>query len=112
MPRFYAIVLLTAPVLILLTLLALSMLSSTFAPAIISKGDTFAVLALWLGVGILGGGVLEAPNWTGFVTWERRHRLVARGHGRSCNRYTPTCQSHGVLTVHTCSGRNRGATGG
>lgn len=74
-PRYYAVALLTAPVLILLTLLPLSILSSSFAPAIISKSDRFAVLAMGLGVGILGGGLLEEPGWTGFATPEMRRHL-------------------------------------
>lgn len=66
--RYYAIALLTAPVLILVTLLPLLMLSGSFAPALITNSDTLGILFMGLGVGILGGGLLEEPGWTGFAT--------------------------------------------
>jgi membrane protease YdiL (CAAX protease family) len=59
----------------MLTLVPLSILSTSFAPALISESDKLAVLAMGLGVGILGGGLLEEPGWTGFVTPEMRRRL-------------------------------------
>lgn len=74
-PRYYAIALLTAPSLILLTLLPLSILSASFAPALIAKSGKLGILAMGLGIGILGGGLLEEPGWTGFATPEMRLRL-------------------------------------
>lgn len=74
-PRYYAIALLTAPMAILLTLLPLSLLSASFTPALVADGGRLALLAMGLGVGLLGGGLLEEPGWTGFATPEMRLRL-------------------------------------
>lgn len=78
-PRYYALALLTAPVLILLALLPLSLLWPSFTPALIAKSDKLSVLAMGLGVGILGGGLLEEPGWTGFATPQLRLRLSPLG---------------------------------
>jgi uncharacterized protein len=70
--RWYAMALLTAPLLATATLLALSLISPVFLPGIFATDDKASLLLLGLGVGILGG--LEEPGWTGFAVPELRRR--------------------------------------
>lgn len=78
--RWYAVALLTAPVLILAILLALSLVKSTFFPTIFSSGEKASLLLF----GILGGlmaGICEELGWTGFAIPKLRLRygIVATG---------------------------------
>jgi membrane protease YdiL (CAAX protease family) len=70
---WYAVALLTAPVLIIAVLLALSRTSSGFLPIIVTTGDKASLLL----IGILAGsmtGVFEELGWTGFVIPQLRQR--------------------------------------
>lgn len=78
--KWYAVALLTAPVLMTATLLALSSTSSAFLPGIITSDRRASLLLVSLGVG-LSAGVFEEFGWTGFAipTLRRRHNVPATG---------------------------------
>ncbi len=76
--RWYAIALLTAPLVYISLCLALSaFVSPAFTSAIIVTGDRAGLLLMGLAYGILGGGFLEELGWTGFaVPRFRQHRSI------------------------------------
>ena len=78
--RWYAIALLTAPVVMTATLLALSSTSPAFLPGIFTSDHKASLLLVGLAVG-LSAGVFEEPGWTGFAipTLRRRHGVLATG---------------------------------
>lgn len=78
--RWYAVALLTAPVLITAVLLALSRTSPGFLPGIVTADDKGSLLM----IGILAGlmtGIFEELGWTGFVIPQlrQRHGVLATG---------------------------------
>ena len=73
-PRWYAIALLTAPLLAVSILLALSLVSPAFLPAIVTADDKAALLMMGIAIGLIGGGLMEEPGWTGFATPKLRRR--------------------------------------
>ena len=78
--RWYAVALLTAPVLQAIVLLALSLFSADFLPAIFTTGEKVTLLASGIVVGLVGGFV-EELGWTGFVIprLRLRHRVLVTG---------------------------------
>jgi len=78
--EWYAVALLTAPLVMIATLLALSVASPAFLPGIFTSDETTSILLAGLAVG-LSAGVLEELGWTGFAIpmVRRRHRIVATG---------------------------------
>jgi membrane protease YdiL (CAAX protease family) len=64
---WYAIALLTAPLLVLTILLTLSLISPVFLPDIFTTADKVSLILLGLGVGLFFGGILEELGWTGFA---------------------------------------------
>ena len=78
--RWYAIALLTAPLLTATVLLSLSLLSRDFMPGVLTATDKMSTLLFGLIVG-LGAGVFEELGWTGFVIprLRRRHGVLAAG---------------------------------
>jgi len=78
--RWYAIALLTAPVLTMAVLLPLSLLSRDFVPGIFTAADKSPLLLSGLIVA-LGAGIFEELGWTGFATprLRRRHGVLASG---------------------------------
>jgi len=64
--RWYAVALLTAPILEIAVLLALSRVSPVFLPAIVTSDDKAALLASGIAIG-LAGGFAEELGWTGFA---------------------------------------------
>jgi membrane protease YdiL (CAAX protease family) len=78
--RWYAVALLTAPVLQAVVLLALSLFSADFLPAIFTTGEKATLLASGIAVGLVGGFV-EELGWTGFVIprLRLRHGVLATG---------------------------------
>lgn len=78
--RWYAVALLTAPVVTTAVLLALSFISKDFLPGILVSDDKMSLLLFGLGVG-LGAGVFEELGWTGFAIphLKRRHGVLASG---------------------------------
>lgn len=79
--RWYAVALLTAPLLATAILLALSLSSPVFLPGILTTADKVGLLLTGLVVGLVFGGLLEELGWTGFALPElrRRHGVVAAG---------------------------------
>src|SRR5215211_3706517 len=65
--RWYAVALLTAPLLFTAILLALSLASPEFLPRILTTNDMAAVLLFGIGWGLIGGGFFEELGWTGFA---------------------------------------------
>jgi len=65
--RWYAIALLTAPLLSVGVLLALSLSSPEYLPTILTTSDKAALLLQGI-VGTFVGGILEELGWTGFAT--------------------------------------------
>ena len=70
--RWYAAALLTAPLIVLATLLALSPLSADFRPALLAADAKVALLLIGVAVGLVAG--LEEVGWTGFAARRLRRR--------------------------------------
>ena len=79
-PQWYAVALLTAPLLMTATLFALSLTSPLFLPGVLIASDKATVLLAGLVVG-LGAGVFEELGWTGFAipTLRRRYGVLTTG---------------------------------
>jgi uncharacterized protein len=65
--RWYAVALLTAPLLVTAVLLALSLTSLEFLPRLLTASDKTTLLLFGIGWGLVGGGLLEELGWTGFA---------------------------------------------
>ena len=80
--RWYAVALLTAPLLVTATLLALSISSPEFLPRILTSNEKAALLLFGIGWGLVGGGLLEELGWTGFAVptlLRQRHGILGTG---------------------------------
>src|ERR671913_1042677 len=80
--RWYAVALLTAPLLVTATLLALSLTSPEFLPNIFTSDEKVTLLLFGIGWGLVGGGLLEELGWTGFAVptlLRGRHSVLATG---------------------------------
>jgi membrane protease YdiL (CAAX protease family) len=77
--RWYAMALLTAPLVYLGTAFVLSLTSPGFVPGIVTTGDKAALLLMGLAYGLVGGGFLEELGWTGFAVPRLRQRHGAVG---------------------------------
>ena len=78
--RWYAVALLTAPLVTILTMLALSLTSPAFVPAIITADDKASLLLSGFAVGLIVPA-FEELGWTGFVTPRLRLRHGVLGTG-------------------------------
>jgi uncharacterized protein len=78
--RWYVVALLTAPLLMMAVLLALSLISPMFLPRIFTSSGTASVLLMGLAVG-LPTGILEELGWTGFAIpgLRLRHGVLVTG---------------------------------
>ena len=78
--RWYAVALLTTPLLLTAVLLALSLLSPVFLPGILTANDRAALLMQGVAIGLLAG-FFEEIGWTGFAVPRllRRHGIFATG---------------------------------
>jgi len=78
--RWYAVALLTAPLLQSAVLLALSLISPKFLPAIATTADKATLLLSGISVGLVGG-LVEELGWTGFAIprLRVRHGILATG---------------------------------
>lgn len=72
--RWYAIALLTAPLLVTATLLAFWLTSPEFLPPIFTSREKASLLLFGIGWGLVGGGFLEELGWTGFAVPRLRLR--------------------------------------
>src|SRR5215211_1683930 len=80
--RWYALALLTAPLLYVGVSLALLLTSSEFVPGILATSDKASLLLMGIAYGLLGGGLLEELGWTGFATptlLRQRYSVLATG---------------------------------
>jgi|KBSMisStandDraft_5_1062788.scaffolds.fasta_scaffold230695_1 membrane protease YdiL (CAAX protease family) len=75
--RWYAVALLTAPLLTILTLLALSLVSANFLPAIMRSGDKMRLLMSGIAVALIVP-FGEELGWTGFAIPQLRQRYRRR----------------------------------
>jgi uncharacterized protein len=78
--RWYAVALLTAPLLFTAVLLALSLTSPEFLPRILTTSDKGALVLMGIAVG-LGVGIFEELGWTGFAIPRMRLRHGVLGTG-------------------------------
>jgi membrane protease YdiL (CAAX protease family) len=78
--RWYAVALLTAPLLMIATLSALSLTSPAYIPGIVTSDDKASLLLIGLGVG-LAAGIFEELGWTGFAipTMRPRYGVLTTG---------------------------------
>jgi membrane protease YdiL (CAAX protease family) len=77
--RWYAVALLTAPLLMMTVLLALSLASPVFMPGVFTADDLASRLLFALAAGI-AAGIAEEIGWTGFATPQlRRHGILRSG---------------------------------
>jgi CAAX protease family protein len=78
--RWYAIALLTAPLLVPATLFALSLISPVFLPGIVTTSQPASHLLFGIAVG-LGAGLFEELGWTGFAApgLRLRYGVLATG---------------------------------
>lgn len=78
--RWYAVALLTAPLLTAATLLALSLISPAYLPAIVTSPNKVGLLVAGIALGLVVG-FCEEIGWTGFATPElrKRHGILATG---------------------------------
>ena len=78
--RWYGVALLTAPVLMIVTLLVLSLTSRAFVPGIVVAEDRAAILLAGIAVGV-SAGFVEELGWTGFAVPSllMRHHVIATG---------------------------------
>ena len=72
--RWYAVAVLTGPLLVAAVLFTLSLFNQDFLPGIITTKDKIGLLTLGLGWGLFGGGLLEETGWTGFAIPKLRQR--------------------------------------
>jgi uncharacterized protein len=72
--RWYALALLTTPLLATAILATLSLISANYLPAIVVTDDRVSLLLLGSAVGLVGGGVLEELGWTGCAIPQLRER--------------------------------------
>jgi membrane protease YdiL (CAAX protease family) len=73
--------LLTGPVLVATVLFGLSLISPLFTPGVLVTDDPAGLLAMGIGGGLIGGGLLEELGWTGFAVpaLRRRYSTLATG---------------------------------
>jgi len=71
--RWYAVALLTAPLLAMAVLLALSLFSPQFLPGIFTSGNKLSLLLMGIAAGLMVG-FFEELGWTGFAIPRMRQR--------------------------------------
>jgi membrane protease YdiL (CAAX protease family) len=77
--RWYAVALLTAPMVYLGVAFGLSLTDPASLPGILTTGDRAGLVLMGLGYGLLGGGFLEELGWTGFAAPRMRQRYGVLG---------------------------------
>lgn len=75
--RWYAVALLTGPLLVAGVLFGLSLFWPEFLPGMLTTDDKVGLLLFGLGWGLIGGGLLEELGWTGFAVPRLRQRHTA-----------------------------------
>lgn len=79
--RWYAVAVLTGPLLVAAVLFTLSIFDKAFLPGIVTTNDKIGSLIFGIGWGLVGGGLLEETGWTGFATpkLRRRYSILSAG---------------------------------
>ena len=80
--RWYAVALLTAPLVFTAILLAFSLSSPELLPRILTTSGKASLLLFGIGWGLVGGGLLEELGWTGFAVptlLRQRHGVLGTG---------------------------------
>lgn len=79
--RWYAIAILTGPLLVAAVLFGLSIFNPAFLPGIVTTSGKVSLLLFGLGWGLVGGGLLEETGWTGFATpaLRKRYSILSTG---------------------------------
>jgi membrane protease YdiL (CAAX protease family) len=79
--RWYAVAVLTGPLLVAAVLFTLSIFDKAFLPGIVTTNDKIGSLIFGLGWGLVGGGLLEETGWTGFAVpkLRRRYSILSTG---------------------------------
>lgn len=72
--RWYAVAVLTAPLLVAALLFGLSLFNQDFLPGILTTNDVPGLIIFGVSWGLIGGGLLEETGWTGFVVPQLRMR--------------------------------------
>ena len=73
-PHWYAIAILTGPLLVAAVLFGLSLFDPAFLPGIVTTNNKITALIFGIGWGLIGGGLLEETGWTGFAVPKLRER--------------------------------------
>lgn len=78
---WYAVALLTSPLLVTLLLSVFSLISPVFRPGIITTADRVSLILSGVVTGLVFGGFMEELGWTGFAvpTLRRRYEVVTTG---------------------------------
>jgi hypothetical protein len=80
--KWYALAVVTAPLLAIVVLFALSLKSPDFLPAIFTSDTKISLLITGVAIGLIGGGLMEEPGWTGFAVPKlRKQNSVIRTGG-------------------------------
>ena len=79
--RWYAVAVLTGPLLVAAVLFTLSIFDKAFLPGIVTTNDKIGSLIFGIGWGLVGGGLLEETGWTGFAVpkLRRRYSILSTG---------------------------------
>lgn len=79
--HWYAIAVLTGPILVTTTLLGLSLIDQEFLPGILRSQDKIGSVIFGVGWGLIGGGLFEETGWTGFAVPQLRkqHKILSTG---------------------------------
>jgi membrane protease YdiL (CAAX protease family) len=65
--KWYLVAIFTAPVLIGVILFALSRVSSSYLPAVLTSDEPGRLVLMGIAIGVIFGGFLEEIGWTGFA---------------------------------------------
>jgi len=79
--RWYAVAILTAPLLTAGVLLAFSLRSRAFLPALFTSDEKLSLLLMGIGIGLIGGGLMEEPGLAA-VSWSVVAAVAVAGSGR------------------------------
>jgi hypothetical protein len=79
--RWYALAVLTGPLLVAAVLFGLSLFNQEFLPGIVTTKDIVGSIMFGVAWGLIGGGLLEETGWTGFAVprLRQRHGILSTG---------------------------------
>ncbi|MFQ3579920.1 MAG: CPBP family glutamic-type intramembrane protease [Bacteroidales bacterium] len=72
--RWYALAILTGPLLVATILFGLSIINQEFLPGIVTTKGALGLIMFGVGWGLIGGGLFEETGWTGFAVPQLRKR--------------------------------------